>query len=135
MVKLKLICFYVYENCRVYGDLCLASGWTRGILRLYAQSVVSIEAVTSTNNILLFWTEMRGKIPVLWFLMTNSFSSRSKYVLSVAPSPLLILTVIKIFLLHNLVTLAERMHSSRETSSGYLRLFNTLELFVKTDIL
>ena len=79
--------------------------------------------------------EMKWKIPALWFLTTNSFSSRSKYPLSVAPSPLPILTIIKILLLHNLVTLAERMHSSRETSSGHLRLFYTLELFVQTDIL
>ena len=78
-----------------------------------------MEAATSTNKPLLFRMAMRGKIPVLWFLTTNSFSSRSKYPLSVAPSPLPILTIIKIPLLH----------SSRETSSGHLRLFNPLEIW------
>ena len=77
---------------------------------------------TPTNHC-WFQMEMKWKIPALWFLTTNSFSSRIKYPLSVAPSLIPILTVIKIPLLHNLVTLAERMHNSRETSSGHLRLF------------
>ena len=37
----------------MYGDLRLAPGWTRGMLRLYTQPVVSMEAITSTNKPML----------------------------------------------------------------------------------
>ena len=51
----------------MYGDLRLAPGWTRGMLRLYAQPVVFMEAVTYTNKPLLVsdGNEMEDTRPVV----------------------------------------------------------------------